>query len=151
MTSKTNILIGIDWADAKHDFHLIEPNGKLQADQFVQSPEAIDVQLRLWREQFPRATFLVAIEASKGALINALIDHEDIVIYPVNPAASVATDGSPPLSRIDQVICWRLDCIDTQSVRHFRPNWPHKHRRRTQIRVFRRDAMSKRKSHHLPW
>ncbi|MEL7338372.1 MAG: transposase, partial [Planctomycetota bacterium] len=87
MTQQTNILIGIDWADAKHDFYLIAPNGGIQNGVFKQSPEAIAVQLRLWREQFPNATFLIAIEASKGALINALIDHNDIVIYPVNPAA----------------------------------------------------------------
>ena len=87
MTETTNVLIGIDWADAKHDFHLIEPNGKVQANGFEQSPRAIARQLSEWREQFPGATFLIAIEASKGALINALIDQEDIIIYPVNPAA----------------------------------------------------------------
>ena len=87
MTKQTNVFIGIDWADTKHDFHLIEPNGKVQADNFKQSPKAIAEQLRLWREQFPDANFLIAIEASKGALINALIDHKDIIIYPINPAA----------------------------------------------------------------
>ncbi|TWU35189.1 Transposase [Novipirellula aureliae] len=87
MNQKNSIIIGIDWADAKHDFHLIEPSGEIQADDFEQSPNAIAEQLQLWRKDFPGATFLIAIEASKGALINALIDHEDIVIYPVNPAA----------------------------------------------------------------
>ena len=87
MTQQTDILIGIDWADAKHDFHLIEPDGKVQADQFKQSPKAIKQQLQRWREAFPDATLLIAIEASKGALINALIEQEDVVIYPVNPAA----------------------------------------------------------------
>lgn len=87
MTKQTNVLIGIDWADAKHDFHLIGPNGNVQADDFEQSPKAIAEQLKVWREQFPDATFLIAIEASKGALINALLGHNDIVIYPINPAA----------------------------------------------------------------
>lgn len=87
MTKQSKILIGIDWADAKYDFHLVEPNGKVQASDFEHSPRAIAKQLRVWREQFPDATFLVAIEASKGALINALVDHQDIVIYPINPAA----------------------------------------------------------------
>ena len=87
MTKQTNVLIGIDWADAKHDFHLIEPSGKTQTGIFKQSPKAIAEQIKLWREQFPDANFLIAIEAAKGALINALIEHDDIVIYPVNPAA----------------------------------------------------------------
>ncbi len=87
MNKQTKVLIGIDWADAKHDFHLIDPTGKTQIGVFKQSPKAIAEQLRLWREQFPEATFLIAIEAAKGALINNLIEQDDIVIYPINPAA----------------------------------------------------------------
>jgi transposase len=87
MPAKTKILIGIDWADTKHDFHLIEPDGNLETGQFKQSPQAINSQLEQWRQAYPGAIFLIAIEASKGALINALIQHDDVVIYPVNPAA----------------------------------------------------------------
>jgi len=87
MNKQTKILIGIDWADDKHDFHLIDPSEKVQTGVFKQAPKVIAEQLKVWREQFPGATFLIAIEASKGALINALVEHDDIVIYPVNPAA----------------------------------------------------------------
>ncbi|EMI41693.1 IS110 family transposase [Rhodopirellula sp. SWK7] len=87
MILKQPILIGIDWADAKHDFHLLCPDGDAQTGVFAQSPQAITDQLKTWRSNHPGAQFAVAIEASKGALINALLQFDDVVIYPVNPAA----------------------------------------------------------------
>ncbi len=87
MTSQIKVLIGIDWADAKHDFHLLAPDGNVQTGIFRQSPVSITEQIQSWRSDHPGATFAVAIEASKGALINALLEHDDVVIYPINPAA----------------------------------------------------------------
>ncbi len=51
------VLIGIDWADAKHDFHLVAPDGTVQTGVFAQSPEAIEQQLLSWRTDYPAATF----------------------------------------------------------------------------------------------
>ncbi|MEP6168821.1 MAG: transposase, partial [Rhodopirellula bahusiensis] len=87
MTPENNVLIGIDWADSKHDFHLFAPDGNVQTGIFRQAPEAIAEQIQSWRNDHPGATFAVAIEASKGALINALLQFDDVVIYPINPAA----------------------------------------------------------------
>ena len=87
MNQKPLLLIGIDWADAKHDFHLIDPTGSVQTGIFEQAPKAIAAQLQTWRASYPGATLAVAIEASKGALINALLEHDDVTVYPVNPAA----------------------------------------------------------------
>ena len=79
--------VGIDWADAKHAFHIIGPAGQELADQFDQDPQAIAAQIEAWRKLFPGVLFAVAIEASKGAIINALLEYHDVQIYPVNPAA----------------------------------------------------------------
>jgi transposase len=84
--SKT-LLIGIDWADAKHDFHLITPEGSSTSGVFKQDPKAIADVLQSWRNLCPGATLAVAIESCKGALINALLQHEDVCVYPVNPTA----------------------------------------------------------------
>ena len=43
--------------------------------------------MQAWRRRFRRATLLVAIEQSKGPLINALLKYDDITIVPINPAA----------------------------------------------------------------
>jgi transposase len=87
MTDQSAVSIGIDWADAKHDFHLITTNGEIHTGVFKQQPQAIADQIDAWRKLSPGATFVVAIEATKGAIINALLEFEDVQIYPVNPAA----------------------------------------------------------------
>ncbi len=88
-TSPT-VSIGIDWADKLHAFHLLGPD---QAEQFgtcEQDAQTIDAQLAQWRVAYPGSTFEIAIEQTKGPLISALLKHADIVIYPVNPAASAS-------------------------------------------------------------
>lgn len=87
MNDKPILLIGIDWADAKHDFHLITPTGEQQAGQFKQSPKAIAEVIEMWRKLQPGGILAIAVEATKGALINALIEYHDVIIYPINPAA----------------------------------------------------------------
>ena len=83
--NQQTIYIGIDWADQQHAFH------SLSADQsehgfFDQEPNVIRQQVADWRERFPNCRLTVAIEQSRGPLINALLEH-DLVVYPINPAA----------------------------------------------------------------
>ncbi len=85
MNSDTYISVGIDWADAKHDFHLITDQGESIEGIFKQNPQAIEEQVKAWRTACPGATFAVAIETTKGALINALMQYNDVRVYPVNP------------------------------------------------------------------
>ena len=87
MNQTTIVPIGIDWANAKHDFHLIDPQGIHYPGEFEQHPQAIADQVKAWRKLCPGAVFAGAIEATKGAIINALLEYDDIQIYPVNPAA----------------------------------------------------------------
>lgn len=87
MKNKTLILVGIDWADLKHAFHLIDPDGPVICNTVSQDPQAIEELLDAWRKKFPQSTFAIAIESSKGPLINGLLKHQDVVIYPINPAA----------------------------------------------------------------
>ncbi len=82
-----NILVGIDWADQLHAYHLTGADDASQHGFVEQDPEKIEELIDAWRTQFPNATFSVSIEQSKGALINLLQRFEDVVIYPVNPAA----------------------------------------------------------------
>ena len=86
MKSK-RIFVGIDWADAQHAFHLIADDQIVQSGDLKQQARAIDILIQAWRRQFPGATFNVAIEQSKGPLITALLKYEDVIIYPINPAA----------------------------------------------------------------
>ncbi len=78
------VIIGIDWADAEHAFHLLDNN---LAGSFEQTPVDIARQVSDWRQRFPGATFCIAIEQSRGPLITALVECVDVLIYPINPAA----------------------------------------------------------------
>ncbi len=87
MKNKLLIPIGIDWADVDHAFHLVDPSGPAICGTFKQDPKAIEDLIGTWRKRFPGATFALAIETTKGPLISALLKYDDVVIYPVNPAA----------------------------------------------------------------
>jgi transposase len=87
MKNNPLISIGIDWADADHVFHLMNPSGPVIGGTFKQDPQAIEEVIDDWRKRFPNATFAIAIETTKGPLISALLEYKDVVIYPVNPAA----------------------------------------------------------------
>ncbi len=87
MTTQPIVSVGIDWADTKHDFHLIAPDGQGHSGSFKQDAQAITKQIEAWRRLCPGAVFAVAIEATKGAIVNALLEFSDIQIFPVNPAA----------------------------------------------------------------
>jgi transposase len=87
MSQQKLIHVGIDWADSLHAFHLIAPDQTVHAGDLLQDPHAIDQLIQDWRKQFPGVVFSVAIEQSKGPLISALLKYEDVVIYPINPAA----------------------------------------------------------------
>lgn len=80
------VCIGIDWADETHAYHLTDLTGKPVAGTVQQQPGQIRELFEIWRQQFPNATFCIAIEQSKGPLINILLEFPDVQIYPINPA-----------------------------------------------------------------
>lgn len=87
MNQTDPLLIGIDWADSKHDYFLTAPDGTTHCGEFASTPNAIADQVKSWRIITPGAKVIVAIEATKGAIVNALLEYEDVEIRLVNPAA----------------------------------------------------------------
>ena len=81
------ILVGIDWADQEHAYQMLDPNGQSHAGTVQQTPEALGQLIEGWRKQFPGAEIHVCLETSRGPLVNALLDHPQVRIYPVNPNA----------------------------------------------------------------
>ena len=84
---QTSILVGIDWADQVHAFHLIGPDGTVVSGNLDQSPEAIELWLVGLQKKYPEARLDVCLETSRGALINALLQYPMVTVYPVNPDA----------------------------------------------------------------
>ncbi len=80
-------LIGIDWADAKHDICLIDPaTGRREASVLRHSAKSIDEWANALRARFGGQKVAVCLEQSRGPLIYALLKYDFITLYPVNPS-----------------------------------------------------------------
>ncbi len=82
-----SILIGIDWADKKHDVCEIDPDTKSSSYSVIASgPKTIHDWAMSLKQRFPNKPVAVACELKKGPLIYCLEKYEHIVIFPINPA-----------------------------------------------------------------
>ncbi|HUM04558.1 MAG TPA: IS110 family transposase [Terriglobales bacterium] len=81
-------VIGLDWADQKHDVCLWAP-GAVQPERTVLThrAEAIAAWVGQLQQRFGGRPVAVALEQSRGGLMAALMAHEFLVLYPINPGA----------------------------------------------------------------
>ena len=80
-------IIGIDWADKKHDVCELE-NGTTNYKFSVISckPESLNDWALSLRKRYKGKQIAVACELKKGPLIYALSRHEHITLYPIDPS-----------------------------------------------------------------
>jgi len=79
-------IIGIDWADKKHDVCETQTGSKAYRLSVVSSkPHALHDWAASLREKYPGKPVAIACELRKGPLIYALSRHEHITIFPINP------------------------------------------------------------------
>jgi transposase len=79
-------IVGIDWADKKHDLCLKIPGAeRLTYSVLLHKPEAIDEWAYGLQQQFPDQPIAVCIESRKVPLIHALLKYPFLVLFPVNP------------------------------------------------------------------
>lgn len=80
--------IGVDWADQHHDVALQESGSDaVERKRIGATPEALSEWLAELRSRFGERRVGICLEQSKGALIHALLEHEFLVLYPVNPSS----------------------------------------------------------------
>jgi transposase len=80
--------IGLDYADQKHAFCLQETDSNnKEFDTLEQKPEALIEWANSLRARFDGRPVAIILEQSKGALINALMSYDFLVLYPINPKA----------------------------------------------------------------
>ncbi|HEV7373970.1 MAG TPA: IS110 family transposase [Pyrinomonadaceae bacterium] len=80
-------LIGIDWADRKHDICLLDPTtGGREASILGHSPKTIDEWATALRSRFGGRQLAVCLEQSRGPLIYSLMKYNFLTLYPVNPS-----------------------------------------------------------------
>lgn len=80
-------LIGIDWADKKHDICEYSPEKKDYSYSVISSkPESIDDWANDLKRRFPNQRIAVSCELKKGPLIYALSKYDHLVLFPINPS-----------------------------------------------------------------
>lgn len=75
-------LIGIDWADRKHDFCETDRQGKTYAYGVISSkPEAIHDWVMSLKERYPNQQIAISCELKKGPLVHALLKYDHLTIF----------------------------------------------------------------------
>jgi transposase len=83
--SQFTAIIGIDWADKKHDICLqVTETGQRQMSQIAHKTDKIDEWARALQRRFG-GRIAVALELSKGPLVSALQKYDFFVIFPIDP------------------------------------------------------------------
>jgi transposase len=82
-----SVLIGIDWADQKHDICIVQPGKADPMFSVISSgPKAVHEWAASLKLHYPDKPVAVACELKKGPLIYCLEKYEHIVIFPISPA-----------------------------------------------------------------
>jgi transposase len=79
-------LIGLDWADQKHDVCLYDCATQTHEHCVIGArPEAIEAWAMQLRMRYGGQSIAICLEQKRGPLIYALCKYEFLVLYPVNP------------------------------------------------------------------
>jgi transposase len=130
-------LIGIDWADQKHDICLIDPaTGRREASVLLHSAKSLDEWALALRERFGGRPIAVCLEQARGPLIYALMKYDFLTLYPINPSTlaryreafspSRHKDDAPDAAYLaellaqhrDHLRAWRPDDEQTRTLRY---------------------------------
>lgn len=120
--------VGIDWADQVHAFCLSSADSlQPESGQLPHTPTAIAEFVATLRTRFGGRPVAVALEQSRGALLYALMSHEFLQIYPVNPATAkryrnaFATSGAKN-DPADAQLLWELLVKHRDQLRPWQPD-----------------------------
>ena len=80
--------IGLDWGDKEHAFALLDSCGKSEAGTLTHSAENLHQWLKDLGERYGGRSVALAIEASRGAVVHALLEYPWLILYPINPITS---------------------------------------------------------------
>ena len=81
-------LIGLDWGDKSHAIAISASGQATECLTLEHSAEALHQWLDQLDQKHSGRPVAIAIEASKGAVVHALLERPWITIYPIHPATS---------------------------------------------------------------
>lgn len=98
--------VGLDWADAKHDFCL-QPGGggSREFGRFLHQPDQIDAWAQGLNARFG-GTIAVAMELTQGPIVFALQKYDFIVLFPVDPSLLALLSEINPLRGFASLTKW---------------------------------------------
>ncbi len=127
--------IGLDWADRHHAVSLREAGStSVETSRVEHTPEALAQWLGELRHRFGGRPVGVCLELSRGPVIHALLAHDFVIPYPVNPltlkrfreafatsgAKDDPTDGALLLELLvkheDRLRPWHPDDAETRAL-----------------------------------
>lgn len=80
-------LIGIDWADKKHDIgEMPMDTNDIQYSVISSTPQALHDSAMALKQRYPHQRIAISCELKKGPLINALSQYAHITLFPLNPS-----------------------------------------------------------------
>jgi transposase len=80
-------VIGLDWADRKHDICLLPAEQDTPEFSILEhDPAAIDAWATKLKNRFHGRPIGVCVELSRGPIVSALLEYDFFVIFPINPA-----------------------------------------------------------------
>jgi transposase len=86
MNEEYAVLVGLDWADQKHDLCWVEVDtGSIHTLVLEHRSERINEWIGELTTKYPGRRFAVCLEQSRGAVVYALMGYAQVDIYPINP------------------------------------------------------------------
>jgi len=87
MSEQYAMLVGLDWADQKHDLCWRDTaTGKMHTAVLEHHPERINEWITECLSKYPGGRIAICLEQSRGPVAYALMGYEGVDLYPVNPA-----------------------------------------------------------------
>ena len=80
--------VGLDWADTRHAVSLqVTGSDTVEHYTIEHTPDALQEWLADLRRRFGGCRVGICLETSRGPVVYALLEHDFVVLYPVNPKA----------------------------------------------------------------
>ncbi len=86
LSEKFGACIGMDWGDREHVYRILDiASQKIKEHTLLQNPNALAKWVTELQQCYPRQKIAIAIEQSKGAVINFLMEYDCFVVFVVAP------------------------------------------------------------------
>ncbi len=78
--------VGLDWADDQHEVRLrVAGEREVESEQVQQDPAALQEWIANLRRRFGGRPVAIVLEQKRGGLMAALMPHDFLYLFPVNP------------------------------------------------------------------